>query len=173
MIYNFVIVEGVDPNPPADTPQITQPLWSLPVVGARTDRGALSQGLYNDLATHFILTTNHEILHLVVFNREGQAPHLIKMMEFDRPKAATSAIGFEKAFIQHERQTASRLSFSWDFREAESTDTQAPCSCVCAISQDYPTTSDGARLPKFDEETGRIIQDSLDGVWVVDTALYR
>jgi hypothetical protein len=172
LIYRFVVVEGVDIAPPATTPEITQPLWSLPIVDARTDCGALSQRLYNEVATQFILTTDHKIINLFVPNNEDKAPHFIEMMEFNCPEAATFAIGFEKTFVQHLGHTILRLSFAWGTREVGSVNTGVLSSCVCSISLDYPTTCNGAQLPKFDKETGRIIQDSMNGVRVIDTALF-
>jgi hypothetical protein len=94
-------------------------------------------------------------------------------MKLDHPLGATSAIGFEKAFVHYPNKTISRLNFIWNSPNVGVFDLWPPGSCISAQSQDHPTTCNGARLPKFDEETGRIVQDSRDGVWVIDTTLYR
>jgi hypothetical protein len=173
MVYSFAIVQRMDSAPPTYTSEITQPLWSLPLIDTRTNRGNLSQGLSNALTTHFFLATKDAILSLVVPISNNQPPRLIKMTELDRPRGATSVIGFGKAFLQYPDKTVSRMSFAWGTREVGSIEPWPPGSSIRAISYDYPTTCDGARLPKFDEETGRIVQDSWDGVWVIDSTLCR
>lgn len=178
LIYEFYIVDGVEiTTPDPDISGDTSPLWSLPLAGTRIDRGTLSQGLTDEFATHFILAGMNRILNVVVPNSEDQPPRLIEMMEFNRQGLTTSVIGFEKAFIQHVNQwgsrlgSVSRLSFAWGGRELRSIDPWPAGSCVCVFSKDYPTTCNGARLPKFDEESGRIVQDSMEGIRILDTAL--
>jgi hypothetical protein len=171
MIFGFTIVEGVETTAPdLNTLEITLPLWSSPLAGVRTDRGALSVGLTNEHVTHFTLTAMDQILHIIVPNSDDQ-PRLIKMMDFDRQAIPTYVVGFGKAFFQHRDRSVSRLSFAWDEREIGSIDPWLPSSCVCVVSKDYPTTCNGARLPKFDEESGRIVQDSMEGIQIFDTAL--
>jgi hypothetical protein len=171
MVFGFTIVEGVETTAPnSNTLETTLPLWSSPLAGLGTDRGTLSLGLTNEHVTHFTLTAMDRILNVIVPNRDDQ-PRLIKMMEFDRQAISTSVVGFEKAFIQHQDRSVSRLSFAWDEREVGSIDPWLQSSCVCVVSKDYPTICDGARLPKFDEESGRIVQDSMEGIQIFDTAL--
>jgi hypothetical protein len=171
MIYSFVIIEGVEATAPAIHPAPTQPLWSIPLAGTHTESGSLSQGLSNGRGTHFILTTMDRILNVIVPNSEVQPPRLIEMMEYHRQERSTSVVGFEKAFIQHRDDSISRLSFSWDDREDGSVNPWLGGSCAHVMSKDYPTTHHGAYPPRFDEGTGRIVQNLNDGLWVIDTAL--
>lgn len=167
MIYSFTI-ERLGPFAGNLTSEIAQPLWSLPLAEARTDRGGLSQGLF----TPFVLTTRHRVIGLVIPHRRDQEPHLIQMMELDRHAEVPTCVGgFEKAFIQHTDRSVSRLSFSWDGREVGGVDPWLMGTCTRAVSRNYPPTFNGARLPKFDEETGRLVQDSAHGIWVGDTSL--
>jgi hypothetical protein len=66
MVYSFVVVEGADTASPPDALEITQPLWRLPLLEARADSSALSQGLSDQFTTQFILTTGAGVLNLVV-----------------------------------------------------------------------------------------------------------
>ena len=88
-------------------------------------------------------------------------------MEFDSSRCQTCAIGFERAFIQHEDRSITRLNFSWAKRK----ESEMGSSPVSVVFRDYPTTCNGARVPQLDEETGRIVQDLSYGFRVVDTAL--
>jgi len=167
MIYSFIILDGVDVAQPTFVPQITEPLWKLPFAGAQTDRCALSEGLSNDTATYFVVKAKN-IHELVVPHNENEAPHFRLLMEFDSLGCPTCAIGFERAFIQHEDISITRLNFS---REAagsgENRDSNTGDSVVF---RDYPTTCNAARIPQLDEETGRIVQDLRHGFRVIDTA---
>jgi len=78
MIYSFVTVEGVEATALTIAFEITQPRWSLSLAETRTDRGALSQGLPNKLAMHFILNARNLILGLAVPDSEDQSPRLIE-----------------------------------------------------------------------------------------------
>lgn len=169
MIYSFDILDGVDDTPPAFTRHITEPRWKLPFFGTRTDRGALSEGLSTETATHFVVKARN--MHgLIVPHNENEAPHFILLMEFesDSFKCPTYAIGIERAFIQHEEPLITRLDFSWEAGLAEN---MSSSTCGSVAFTNYPTTCSGARIPKLDEETGRIVQDVRDGFWVIDTAL--
>ncbi|KAF8804488.1 hypothetical protein BYT27DRAFT_7106757, partial [Phlegmacium glaucopus] len=169
MIYRFVTAGGTQITAPTGAPHITEPVWKIPLSGMRTDRGALSEGLSIEIATYFVIRARN--LHgLIIPHDEYQAPHLQVLMEFDSPKDPTCAIGFEKAFIQHLDRSATRLSFSWEKQDAQNIVSRPLGSCVRVVSRDYPSVSNGARLVKLDEETGRIVQDSIKGIQVIDTA---
>ena len=90
------------------------------------------------------------------------------MMDFGQLEGLSFAIGFEKGVIQYGNRTVARLGFSWD---VEDMGLCPKISCTCVLFRDYPTTPNGARPPKLDEETGRIVQDLIGGVLVIDTAL--
>jgi hypothetical protein len=98
MIYSFVSVGGVEVTAPTVAPHVTEPLWKLPFAGTRTDRGALSEGLSNEIATYFVVKAKN-IHGLIVPHNRHQVPHFRQLMEFDSPKDPTCAIGFEKAFM--------------------------------------------------------------------------
>ncbi|KIM39062.1 hypothetical protein M413DRAFT_235340 [Hebeloma cylindrosporum] len=162
LIYSFVIAGRVEVAAPVVVPHVTEPLWKLPFPGTRTDRGALSQGLINETAMYFVVKAKN--MHgLIIPHNENESPRFHPLMEFDSSRCPTCAIGLEKAFIQHEDSSISRLSMSWEKGEPGS-----------VVFNDYPTTCNGARIPHFDEETGRTVQDLRDGFRVIDTAtLYK
>jgi hypothetical protein len=176
MIYSFVTLEGVAVTPPTFVPQITEPRWKLPFTGTRTDRGALSEGFSNETATYFVVKAKN-IHALIVPHNEHQAPEfrlLMELEELDSSDCPTCAIGFEKAFIQHMDRSITRLSFSWETGPAERIGSAPASTCGMVISRDYPTVWHGARIPRLDEETGRIVQGLMDGIRIIDTAtLYR
>jgi len=89
-------------------------------------------------------------------------------MEFDSLSCLTCAIGFERAFIQHDDISITRLDFS---REAAGEgENMGSSTCSPVVFRDYPTTCSAARIPQLDEETGRIMQDVRHGLRVIDTA---
>ncbi|KIM49832.1 hypothetical protein M413DRAFT_438950 [Hebeloma cylindrosporum] len=160
LIYSFLIAGRVEVAPPIVFPHVTEPLWKLPFPGTPTDRGALSQGLINETATDFVVKAKN--MHgLIVPRNENGSPRFRPLMEFDSSTCPTCAIGLEKAFVQNEDSSVSRLSMSWEKGESGS-----------VVFNDYPTTCNGARLPYSDEEMGRIVQDLRDGFRVIDTALF-
>jgi hypothetical protein len=167
LIYSFVIAE-VEPTVTTLLPDITQPLWDIPLSKTRTGHGSLSQGITNRLGTCFIIHARNQILGLVIPHRQDQAPRSIEMMDFGQLEGLSFAIGFEKGVIQYGNRTVARLGFSWD---VEDMGLCPKISCTCVLFRDYPTTPNGARPPKLDEETGRIVQDLIGGVLVIDTAL--
>jgi len=168
MIYSFVIHEGVDVAPPTFVqPQITDPLWKLPFAGMQTDRGALSEGLSNDTATYFVVKAKN-IHELVVPHNENEAPHFHLLMEFDSSSCPTCAIGFERAFIQHEDLSIARLNFSRE--AADNGENMGSSTRGSVVFREYPTTCNVTRIPQLDEETGRIVQDLRHGFRVIDTA---
>jgi hypothetical protein len=167
MIYSFVILDGVGDTPPTFAPHITEPCWKLPFAGTRTDRGALSEGLSKETATYFVVKRRN-IHGLVVPHNENEAPHFHLLMEFDSSRCPTCAIGIERAFIQHEDLSITRLNFSWEAGKAEN---MGSSTCGSLVFTDYPTKCNEARIPQLDEETGRIVQDLRDGFRVIDTAL--
>jgi hypothetical protein len=118
MIYRFVIDEGMETVPPTIPPDNIRPLWSISLAGERTDFGSLSQGLYDELATHFMLHRGSRSRPC----HSEQLHRLIPKMEFDRQKISTYAVGFQKAFIQHGNLPVSRLSFAWGDRQVYSPD---------------------------------------------------
>jgi len=168
MIYSFEAILEEDSSP-TFAPHITEPRWKLPFSGTRTDRGALSKGLSNETATYFVVKAR-DIHALVVPHNENEAPHFHLLMAFDSSPWPKCAIGFERAFIQHEDLSITRLNFSREAAggEAENMDSS---SCSSVVFRDYPTTCNGARIPLLDEETGRIVQYWSHGFPVIDTAL--
>jgi hypothetical protein len=169
IIYRFVIVVGAEITPPTMAPHITEPLWKLPLAGTRTLHGGLSQGLSNGVATYFIVKAE-ALFEVAIPHDERQVPSVRQLTVLEQPKDLTYAIGFEKAFIQHSDRSITRLSYSWGTREGDKDECHVS-SCIPVISGDYPTTPNGARLPKLDEETGRIVQDFREGILVIDTAI--
>jgi len=161
MIYSFIIPEGTQPTIVSRFPE---PLWKLPFA---IDRGALSEGLSNDTVTYFVVKVKN-IHELIIPHNENEAPHFRLLMEFDSLGCPTCATGFEQASIQHEDILITRLNFS---REAsgkgENMDSNTGDS---VIFSDYPTTYNADRIPKLDEEMGRIVQDLNHGFWVIDMA---
>lgn len=122
MIYNFVILEGVEVTPPPFVPQVTEPRWKLPFARTRRDRGGLSGAFSNETATYFVVKAGNTIHGLIVPHNEHQAPEfclLLEFEEFDSWVCPTSTVGFEKAVIQYVDRSATRLSFSWETGEAE------------------------------------------------------
>lgn len=171
MIYSFVTVDGVDTIAPTTVPEITHPIWSMSLSQAGKRHSSLSRAIPHRLATHFILTAGNMISNLVIPTNEDQSPYLIEMTELSKGHTPTCVIGVEKAFVQHRDNSVSRLSFMWDDLNPGSTSPWSMRSCVRTVSREYPTSYDSIRPPKFDEETGCIVQNSRDGVWVLDTAL--
>jgi ferredoxin len=144
MLYSFAVLEGVEFIPPTFAPHITEPRWKLSFAGTRTDRGALSKGLSNETATYFVVEARN-IHGLIIPHNENEAPHFYLLMEFDSSRCPTCAIGFERAFIQHEDRSITRLNFSWEVAgENENT-------CDTLVFRDYPTTCNGAQIPQLDE----------------------
>lgn len=170
MIYSFVTVDGVDTIAPTTAPEITRPIWSMPLSQVGKRHSSLSPAVHHRLATHFILTAGNIISNLVIPTNEDQSPYLIEVTELSRGRPPTCVIGVEKAFIQHRDNSISRLSFTWDDFNPGSTKPWSMRSCV-HVSREYPTSYDSIRPPRFDEETGCIVQNSRDGIWVIDTAL--
>jgi len=85
-------------------------------------------------------------------------------MEHDSSRCPTCTIGFERAFIQHEDRSITRLNCSWEAaRENENT-------CDTPFFRDYPTTCNGAQIPPLDEEMDRIVQVLRDDFRIIDTA---
>jgi len=168
MIYDFNIVKEVEVTGPNITSNITEPLWKLPFADTRTLHGALSQGLSTPAATRFIVKAKalHEI---TIPHNKHEVPYFRELMALEQLKDMTFAIGFEKSFIQHSDRSVMRLSLTQGIREQDKGDCFAH-SDFPVISRDYPTTPNGARLPKLDEETGRLVQDFRDGFLVIDTA---
>lgn len=81
MIYDFVILEGLEVTLPTFPPRFTEPHWKLPFTGTRTDRGALSVELSNETATYFIVKAR--IIHrLTIPHNENEALHFQLMMAF-------------------------------------------------------------------------------------------
>jgi len=168
MIYSFAILEGVGISSPTFAPHITEPRWKLPFSGTRANRGTLSKGLWNETATYFVVKAR-DIHELVVPHNENEAPHFHLLMEFDSSPCPRCAIGFERAFIQHEDLSITRLNFSREAAgEAENMGSK---DCSSVVFRDSPTTCTGTRIPKLDEETGRIVQVFSYGFRIIDTAL--
>jgi hypothetical protein len=166
LVYSFVTAGEAGVAPPVVAPDVTEPLWKLPFTGTRIEHGGLSQGLTNETATYFVV--HARILYaLIIPHDEHQTPHFHPLIVFDSSKNPICAIGFEKAFIQHLDRSITHLNFSWEKGEASDTSS----SPVSVVFRDYPTTYNGARIPKLDEETGRIVQDLRFGFRVIDTAL--
>lgn len=100
----------------------------------RTDQGGLSQGLSTPLAMCFILTSYDRVVSFVIPHQKDQEPRLIEFMKLHGPaEIPTCASGFEKAFIQHRNHSVSRLTLSWDRREAGGADSWLPGSCVRTV----------------------------------------
>jgi hypothetical protein len=170
MIFSFKTIGRMDVTAPTVTSFVTEPLWKIPFPGTRTDRGGLSAGLSNENASYFVVKAK-SLYSLLVPHHVRETPCFHELIQFDHSGIPTCAIGFQKALIQHSDQSTTRLSFSGKLHDSDGIDT-FPSSCVIT-SRDYPTTP-GARLPKLDEETGRIVQDLNDGVMIIDTAtLYK
>lgn len=170
MIYSFKTIGGMAITAPTVTSLVTEPSWKIPFSGTRTDRGGLSAGLSNENASYFVVKAKS--FYSLLVPRHNQAPCFRELIGFDHAGIPTSAIGFQKALIQHADQSITRLSFSGKPQDSGGADAR-PSSCV-TTSRDYPTITAGARLPKLDEETGRIVQDWKDGAMIIDTAmLYR
>jgi hypothetical protein len=166
LVYSFVTAGEAGVAPPVVALDATEPLWKLSFTGTQIDCGGLSQGLLNETATYFVVHARN-LYALIVPHDEHQTPHFYPLVEFDSSKNPMCAIGFEKAFIQHMDRSITRLNFACEKGEASDTGS-LPDSVVF---RDYPTTHNGARIPKLDEETGRIVQDLRFGFRVVDTAL--
>ena len=170
MIYSFVILDGVEDTPPTFAPHITEPHWRVPFAGTRTDLGGLSEGFSNETATYFVVKAENSIYGLIVPHNENEAPRFHLLMEFDSSRCPTCAIGFERAFIQHEDLSVTRLDFSW--AAAGELEIMSSRTCSSVVFRDYPTTCNGTRIPQLDEETGRIVQDVKGGFRVIDTCLH-
>lgn len=169
MMYSF---KGSMAIAPTTAPAITQPIWQTSLPHAKLDlRLGVSPGLSNQLATHFILISGNLVYSLVI-PKDEEEPHLVKMMELKESITSSHVVGFEKAFIQWDG-IASHLSFTWGDREIGSVDPWLPDSCVESISDGYPVTRNSSLRPRFDEETGRIVQvsESRQTIQVIDTAL--
>lgn len=174
-MYRFATVdraEAIDP-----TPGFTQPEWSLsiPFAKIRTLRagfyGDVSQGLYQPLVTHFILASGNLIQNLIVPNNEAEEVRFVELVGVDTRIPLVCVMVLEKAFLHYQDGSVSRLTFSWDDWEIGNADPWPLRSCVRATSKGYPATYDRNRLPKLDEETGRVIQASRDSILITDTAL--
>jgi len=148
---------------PTVVPHVTEPLWRLPFAGTRTDRGALSEGFSNEVATYFVVKLARNLHGLIVPHNWYQIPHFRQLMGFDSPRNPTCAIGFEREFVQHRDRLTTHPSFSWEKGEVENMGSSLARTCGSVISRDYPTTCIGARIPQLDEETGRVVQELIDG----------
>ena len=171
MIFSFKTIERMDITAPTLTSSVTEPLWKIPFPGTRTDRGGLSVGLSDENASYFVVKAK-SLYSLLVPHHVRETPCFHELIHLDHSGISNCAIGFQKALIQHPLadESTTRLSFSGKLN-SDGIDTFFS-SCVIT-SRDYPTTL-GVRLPKLDEETGRIVQDLRDGVIIIDTAiLYR
>lgn len=73
-------------------------------------------------------------------HNENEAPHFHLLMEFDSSRCPTCAIGIERAFIQHEDLSITRLNFSWEAGEAENMGSSTYGSVVFT---NYPTKCNG------------------------------
>ena len=171
MIYNFDTVEGMDTTAPTLTSDVTEPLWKMPFPEARTNRGGLSEGISDEIASYFVVKAK-TLYSLLVPHDVDQAPRFREHARLDRIAMSTCAIGFQKAFLQHSDRSITRLSFSGKLQQSE--DIVACLSFHVVTFRDYPTVSGGIPLPQLDEETGRIVQDLKNRVIIIDTAsLYR
>lgn len=166
-------MDGVETIAPTTAPGITRPTWSMPLVQEGKRRSSLSLAVQHPLATHVILTAGNVISNLVIPTHDDQSPYLAEMMELPKlgSEPPSCVVGVGRAFVQHTDNSVSRLSFTWEDRNPGNRSSWPPGSCVHTDSRDYPTAYDNIRPPILDEETGCIIQDSRDGLWVVDTAL--
>jgi hypothetical protein len=164
VIYRFVIVGPVEHAAPTVPQQIAEPLWKLSPGGTRI---VLSEGFSDDIATYFVVKAR-SVLGLVIPHNENQLPYFRLLMDFDPSKWTNFATGFEKALTQDADGSSRRLSFSW---QAGITGSCSPSLSGGINSTSYPSMYYGSRVPQLDEETGRIVQDSLDSFQVVDTAV--
>jgi hypothetical protein len=171
MMYDFVIAEGEDTAVPAIPPQTTQPVWSILLAGIHTASCTLSEGVYNTLATQFVLTTMDQFFNVAIPNSKAEPPRLVVMTEYKRQKQSTSAAGFEKAFIQNIDDSVLCLSFTWEAVGSGSVDLWTVGACSHTTFTDYPILCDEAYPLVLDEGTGRIVQYFSRGFRVVDTAL--
>ena len=170
MIYSFDTVEGMDTTAPTLTSDVTEPLWKMPFPEARTNRGGLSEGISDEIASYFVVKAK-TLYNLLIPHDDDQAPRFREFVRFERTAMSTCAIGFQKAFLQHSDRSITRLSFSGKVPQSE--DVVACLSSHVVAFRDYPTVP-GFPLPKLDEETGRIVQNLKNGVIIIDTAsLYR
>ena len=171
MIYSFNTIKGTDITAPTLTSHVTKPLWKIPFPGTRTDRGGLSEGISDEIASYFIVKAK-TLYSLLVPHDIHQTPRFREFARFDRTAMSTCAIGFQKAFLQHSDLSISRLSFSGKPQDLDGI-VAYPSSHV-VTSRDCPTIPSGTQLPKIDEETGRIVQELKDSLMIIDTAiLYR
>ncbi|RDB18718.1 hypothetical protein Hypma_014706 [Hypsizygus marmoreus] len=171
MLYSFITAKCSEVTAPTATSSLTKRLWRLPFDGDRVLHGALSEGHSDELATYFVIYAGNTIHGLAIPHIVDQPPHLRELVDISGLELGciTLSVGFEKAFIQHRDRSISRLKFSWDKRGIQ--EVKPASSCPTITVKGYPTTLNGARLPLLDEETGRVVQSSREGIVIVDTAL--
>ncbi|KAF9461396.1 hypothetical protein BDZ94DRAFT_1263936 [Collybia nuda] len=170
MIYQFNIADGVNPIAPNISPKITEPTWRYELPDLRACYSALSQGISRGPSIHFLFTTNNHILDLIFHINNDQNPQVVEVakLTYNKPSPIMSDIGSDKAFIQYPDSTVVHLSLRWEKQALSSPKPEVP-----VLSRTTPRDYfwNEIQPPKLDEETGRIIQNTNDMIWIIDTAL--
>lgn len=167
-VYTFTTIEGVEVATPIDVPRITQPVWKMPFDGEAVMNGGMSDGVSDEHATHFIISTNRQIYNLAIPHTDD-APRLSVLMDFDRPDILMMSLGFERAFSQHLGGQLTRLDCSWN--RGVNFEVIPTNSTVCVFSEDKFATYNGPHPLELDEETGRVVQSSRNSIIIFDTAV--
>lgn len=151
----------------AAAPHITEPLWKIPFNGDMIARGALTAGISDALATHFIVCTDTQIHHLTIPHLSNEAPRLSVLANLDKPYPQMMAIGFEKALIHYRQNQGIRLSWG---HGVDTPVCRPDLATYASLEKDGPSFSPSF-VPSLDEETGCTVQEWQHQIMVVDSTL--
>ncbi|KAF8061681.1 hypothetical protein FPV67DRAFT_1673296 [Lyophyllum atratum] len=166
MIYDVIPVVCEEQLLVTAATHATEPSWRLPCPPKnRTRHGGLSAAFIDVNATHFAFFAGSAVHGLVIPHNVQQPPQTFELARFSGPRFPDLALGFEKMFAHHHRDSALRLGFAWkDDRKGTNPD-------YTVKAREYSRDWNVVWPPILDEGSGRIVQSLINGVLVMDTAL--
>jgi len=141
--------------------KFTAPLYDLPFDSERIGTVGVSKPLVDDRMTRFVVGSKDAVYFMEISHDTG-CPQFTRVVHLKGDFKFLFSTGIEKIFIQH-LDSARTISVDW----ASDSSVESLSSTTTAFPTKY-----GPMHPIFDEESGRVLQNTKTEVTVVDTATY-